>query len=705
MPLNLVTLAYDYYPDFTTGRPVWNGSIYVGDPDTDPEFNQKTVTLRHEGGDTPVSQPITTSSGGVPQYNGSPAQILVDGNYSIKVLNNAGSQVYYVENAFDGAPLTEYDGKYIVPEDTIASMKANTNLSIGMAVQTLGFTTAGDDGQGTYVIAASQAVDGYADHTLSNGNVALLQRKGNITNVMQYGASGGDETKDQPAVIAAVTYLAGLTWPGGTIHFPKTPEPYILSGMVDTLQILFTEQGMTYPPVAAGAYLPNGELARNVMWEFTGDNAQITITSGFSDEGVIKVGTYDTSTGFGQANKIKMSGIEAIGNGSIGHAEKDIFEGKYTIAADVNKGTDNTTTTFLIIGSTIPGSVIDADIRLFNRGVHCKWGFGLTYNSGSVQYCNEGIVAEFGYTNLTLTKAVEVELCAAGLLIQQATDNVCDAIVEANSLAIGLYSATMFECTSWMEGNTMDVAMRVVNAAADHRHIHFNECIGPVNLDSNGGMTEFSVRNSPTGASYTFALSLGNKFENIIFENNDNGANSDGFDLSSLSVTGGVYSVEDITVKGRIQGQTIANYGARECVEMHGSTVSASLVAEKAFDITVPNIETDARIEITAVKTAPVANDMQRQTMRYVGVVSRVLGAASIVEFSTTESVTSNYPTTGTNIPVTIAVPTSTISGAVGDEQTIAINFPTGTATSDTAETIWDVCLNVTVGAVALERG
>lgn len=100
--MSLVKLGVGYYPDPTRGRPVFNGSIYVGVPDTDPEIpaNQLDISVRQENGTVvPVSQPVQTGAGGVPMYNGSPAQIVVDGNYSLKVLNNQGSQVYYSASA------------------------------------------------------------------------------------------------------------------------------------------------------------------------------------------------------------------------------------------------------------------------------------------------------------------------------------------------------------------------------------------------------------------------------------------------------------------------------------------------------------------------------------------------------------------------------------------------------------------------------
>jgi hypothetical protein len=101
MSLNVVTLGIEYFPDPNAGRPIYFGSIYIGEPDTDPEIeiNQKEVILRQEdGSDVIAEQPLTTGAGGVVLYEGSAVRILTDGNYSIKVLNKNGTQVYYVES-------------------------------------------------------------------------------------------------------------------------------------------------------------------------------------------------------------------------------------------------------------------------------------------------------------------------------------------------------------------------------------------------------------------------------------------------------------------------------------------------------------------------------------------------------------------------------------------------------------------------------
>jgi len=116
---NIVRLGPTYFPATDKGKPVSNGSIYVGEPDTDPEIvgNQKQVSALQEDTTTvEISQPISTNAGGTPTYNGSPVTLLVEGRYSLKVLDSKGAQVYYVPdtplpNAATARKfLSDYDG-------------------------------------------------------------------------------------------------------------------------------------------------------------------------------------------------------------------------------------------------------------------------------------------------------------------------------------------------------------------------------------------------------------------------------------------------------------------------------------------------------------------------------------------------------------------------------------------------------------------
>lgn len=108
----IVKSPAEYYPNPDRDRPLFNGDMYIGLPDLDPQdipANQKQVQARQEDGSlVNISQPIAISSGGVPvDANGDVyIQLVVDGAYSQLVNDRFGAQKYYIPNAFDGEPLT-----------------------------------------------------------------------------------------------------------------------------------------------------------------------------------------------------------------------------------------------------------------------------------------------------------------------------------------------------------------------------------------------------------------------------------------------------------------------------------------------------------------------------------------------------------------------------------------------------------------------
>jgi hypothetical protein len=77
------------------------------------------------------------------------------------------------------------------------------SLKEGQFVETGGYYTKGDAGQAKYLIVAAQAADGYGDHVLANGTVAVLQLTNNVTNARQVGCTGDGSTNDTVALQTA----------------------------------------------------------------------------------------------------------------------------------------------------------------------------------------------------------------------------------------------------------------------------------------------------------------------------------------------------------------------------------------------------------------------------------------------------------------------------------------------------------------------
>lgn len=139
-----VRLGPEYFPESDRGRPVANGEIYVGKPDLDPEViaNQIQVYIQKEDGTiVAVAQPIYTSAGGVPVYEGSPVTILTNSVYSLKVNDKHGAQVYYVPKA-DLAGATV--GAYYYPSSSAVDHGVIGNGdTIKHCVDTIGTTNKG----------------------------------------------------------------------------------------------------------------------------------------------------------------------------------------------------------------------------------------------------------------------------------------------------------------------------------------------------------------------------------------------------------------------------------------------------------------------------------------------------------------------------------------------------------------------------------
>lgn len=79
------------------------GKMYVGVADGNPAFTPadriQVYLSRQNDTDLPIAQPIDLSSGGVPVYNGSPALLKINQEYSVQVLSSLGVQVYYCARA------------------------------------------------------------------------------------------------------------------------------------------------------------------------------------------------------------------------------------------------------------------------------------------------------------------------------------------------------------------------------------------------------------------------------------------------------------------------------------------------------------------------------------------------------------------------------------------------------------------------------
>ena len=198
--MSIINFPMMYVPDPVKGRPVGNGQIFVGIPDLDPEViaNQKQLNVVQEDGTVvPVNQPFTLSFGGVPVYNGSTVRLDVDGNYSFKVLSKQGSQLYYIENVFEGQPVTEASlpgegGKsFVRKSDTLSDAQLLTDVLENNQFNIREHTSGKGGGAIWDVVLTSSGTAGAGFVASAVAGLSLKLRIVEHMNVKQWGMFGG----------------------------------------------------------------------------------------------------------------------------------------------------------------------------------------------------------------------------------------------------------------------------------------------------------------------------------------------------------------------------------------------------------------------------------------------------------------------------------------------------------------------------------
>ena len=224
--MSLINFPILYIPDPSKGRPLFNGQIYVGQPDLDPTvvINQKQLNVIEENGTVvPVAQPFVLSAGGVPVYNGKPVRLDVDGNYSIKILSKLSAQVYYIENVFEGEPVTEA----LLINDLSQAYEFATKqlMKDSLIVFPVGKVLNVADILAKYVVTTGASPD-VGSPDLTTGLYAKLQEE--VRNPLHY-----DVTND--AIDTTVTLLAfrdlvladpskEVLFPAGTYSYSTSPN-------------------------------------------------------------------------------------------------------------------------------------------------------------------------------------------------------------------------------------------------------------------------------------------------------------------------------------------------------------------------------------------------------------------------------------------------------------------------------------------------
>ena len=193
------------------GHPLSGAKLYF--------YENDTVTLKDTYADsdftTPNKNPVVADN------QGEFGNIHLKGEYRVDLKNKKGvSQPNYPANGVPGVFGQLYT--------TVASLKLTT-LAAGQTVQTQGYYAAGDGGGGDYLIVSPQSFDGYADHELANGNIAVLQYLGN-PHVKQFGAKGDGAFDD--SVIFQAANDSVVAGGGGVVDFSAPPINWLFESTV-----------------------------------------------------------------------------------------------------------------------------------------------------------------------------------------------------------------------------------------------------------------------------------------------------------------------------------------------------------------------------------------------------------------------------------------------------------------------------------------
>lgn len=211
------------YRDFEKDKAISNGYLYFGvvGRDGEVEENRKLVyAILENGSAITIEQPVRLSAGGIPNYNGYPVMLAVNGSYSLKVKDSSDVQVYFAAKVV-AKDLLGYSG--VIPEEVKAKNGATLTFS------SIEATTA------SFYIA-----DGRAPNTAFNG--VLMQRDVDYRAVDESTIEFISTYNDGSAVLGRMLDPTGQTVPASkgsnTIFVYDTQADAIVADLSDGDSVL-----------------------------------------------------------------------------------------------------------------------------------------------------------------------------------------------------------------------------------------------------------------------------------------------------------------------------------------------------------------------------------------------------------------------------------------------------------------------------------
>ena len=153
----MTPLQSNRYPFYDkNGNLLQSGRIYIGQPSTDPRVSSKTVTFQDSSGyQFTAAQPLTTTNG-IIVYNGKPITTLVDGEYSLLVLDSSGNQVNYEASVNGSTSSATSNYSDLIRVGLVLDDVKAFDVAVGEVCRSVGRVTATDNlGADWLVISAT----------------------------------------------------------------------------------------------------------------------------------------------------------------------------------------------------------------------------------------------------------------------------------------------------------------------------------------------------------------------------------------------------------------------------------------------------------------------------------------------------------------------------------------------------------------------
>lgn len=202
----------DYIADPEKFGAVGLGELYIGVVDGDPANNPadriQVYLSRQNDTDLPLPQPIDLSPGGVPYYNGSPATLKVDSEYSIAVLDFLGSQIYYSPKC--GEWIERFKELEFSPRvvQTMADLRAIDDAKIGQKFLLNEHGQGTGLGGGEFTAVEGDYIDDNGYVVVTANSVSLVRTVGDHVEPQMWGALCNGSSDDSSAFSATIRYIA-----------------------------------------------------------------------------------------------------------------------------------------------------------------------------------------------------------------------------------------------------------------------------------------------------------------------------------------------------------------------------------------------------------------------------------------------------------------------------------------------------------------